>query len=273
MFQNFSNNIGNISIMGVLNVTPDSFFDGGKFVKVDTALDRALKMENQGATIIDIGGESTRPGANKVSVEEELDRVIPVIEKLRQNSNIEISIDTSKPEVMQQAVSSGATLINDVNALQTNSAIDTVKKLNVPVCLMHMQGIPDSMQDSPTYKDVVDDIKLFLHQRIESCVQAGIDKSKIIIDPGFGFGKTVIDNLILLKRLDEFKSLDLPIMVGLSRKSMLASITSQDVDFRLAGSLTLATIAVLNGATIVRVHDVAETVDAMKIIYATQIAK
>lgn len=269
MFQNCSDSAGNISIMGVLNVTPDSFSDGGKYTKLDASLKQALKMVEQGANIIDVGGESTRPGASKVSVCEELDRVIPVIEKIKQNSDVQISIDTCKPEVMQHAVDSGAALINDVNALQAESALDLAKKLNVSVCLMHMQGTPNSMQDSPTYNNVVNDIKLFLQQRVDCCVAAGIDRSKIIIDPGFGFGKTVNDNLILLKHLDEFKTLKLPILVGLSRKSMLASITNRDIDFRLAGSLTLATLAVLNGAAIIRVHDVAQTVDLVKVITAT----
>ncbi|MFV1982105.1 MAG: dihydropteroate synthase [Thiohalomonadales bacterium] len=270
MFQNFSNDI---SIMGVLNITPDSFSDGGQYTNADSALTQALKMVEQGANIIDIGGESTRPGARKISVDEELERVIPVIEKIKLNSDVIISIDTSKPEVMVQAVDAGATLINDVNALQAESAIDVAKKLNVSVCLMHMQGTPASMQDSPIYTDVVSDVKLFLQQRVESCVQAGINKKKIIIDPGFGFGKTVKNNLILLKHLDEFKTLGLTILVGLSRKSMLASITERDVEYRLAGSLALVTLAVLNGATIVRVHDVAQTIDVMKVIQAVNIAK
>ena len=270
MFQNIPDKV---RVMGVLNVTPDSFSDGGQFSKVDSAVEQALKMIEQGASIIDVGGESTRPGASKVSVAEELNRVIPVIEKIKQNRDVVISIDTSKPEVMQQAVSAGASLVNDVNALQAESAVDIVKQLNVNVCLMHMQGSPESMQNSPHYSDVVNNIKLFLQQRIEICLQAGIDKNKIIIDPGFGFGKTVDNNLVLLKHLNEFKSLGYPILVGLSRKSMLASITNRDVADRLAGSLTLATLAVLNGASIVRVHDVAQTVDMIKVIQATRLAE
>jgi dihydropteroate synthase len=269
MFQKVSENI---AVMGVLNVTPDSFSDGGQFSSVASALEQALRMIKQGADIIDVGGESTRPGATVVTIAEELDRVIPVIEKIKQNSDVVISVDTSKPEVMQHAVAAGATFVNDVNALQADSAVDTVKKLNVPICLMHMQGSPDSMQDSPHYNNVVNSIKLFLQQRIDCCLQAGIDKKNIIIDPGFGFGKTVNHNLMLLKHLDEFKTLGLPILAGLSRKSMLASITNRNVEDRLAGSLTLATLAVLNGASIVRVHDVAQTVDVVKVIRAIHLA-
>jgi len=270
LFDNVVNQSTNIKIMAVLNVTPDSFSDGGRFTTVETALSQAVTMAEQGATIIDVGGESTRPGATEVSVNQELDRVIPVIEKIKNNSDVVISIDTTKPEVMQQAVMAGASFINDVNALQAESAIELVKKLDVSVCLMHMLGDPVSMQDSPNYSGVVEDIKLFLQQRVNACLSGGIDKSKIIIDPGFGFGKTVDDNLILLQRLNEFKTLDLPILVGLSRKSLLEKLTQRDVENRLAGSLTLATLAVLNGASIVRVHDVAQTIDAMKVIQAVQ---
>ncbi len=265
-----ANELNKVRIMGVLNMTPDSFSDGGKYTSIDKALEQALLMVEQGANIIDVGGESTRPGASKVSVTEELDRVIPIIEKIRSHSDVVISIDTTKPQVMQHAVTAGATLINDVNALQEPFAIEIVKNLNVDICLMHMQGTPDSMQQSPSYFDVVNEIKVFLKNRVDSCVQAGIAKNKIIIDPGFGFGKTVNDNLLLLQRLEEFKEFGLPILVGLSRKSMLASITNRDVDLRLAGSLTLATLAVLHGATIVRVHDVAQTLDAMKVLLAMQ---
>lgn len=259
--------------MGVLNVTPDSFSDGGQYTKLDVALQQALTMVEQGANIIDIGGESTRPGAAAVSASEELDRVLPIIEKIKQNSDVVISIDSNKPEVMAQAVKAGASLVNDVNALQAESAMAVVKKLNVPVCLMHMQGKPKSMQNSPRYTDVVTDIKYFLQSRVDACVAAGINKNNIIIDPGFGFGKTVNDNLVLLNRLNEFKALGLPILVGLSRKSMLASIIERDVEDRLAGSLTLATLALLNGASIVRVHDVAQTVDVLKVLSATQAVK
>lgn len=270
MFRHISNNL---SVMGVLNITPDSFSDGGKYTKLDAALRQALAMVEQGANFIDIGGESTRPGATSVSVSDELDRVIPIIEKLKQNSDVIISIDTNKPEVMAQAVNAGAGLINDVNALQAESAIAVVKKLNVPVCLMHMQGRPNSMQDAPQYSDVVTDIKSFLQSRVDACMAAGINKSNLIIDPGFGFGKTVNDNLVLLNRLNEFKRLELPILVGLSRKSLLASIIERDVEHRLAGSLTLATLALLNGASIVRVHDVAQTLDVLKVLSATQAVK
>lgn len=256
--------------MGVLNITPDSFSDGGEYNTVKNAVSHATNMITQGVDIIDIGGESSRPGASAVCIAEELERVIPVIEKIRSESDIAISIDTSKPEVMRAAVSAGADLINDIKALQTDGALTVVAELEVPVCLMHMQGEPRSMQSSPEYIRVVDEVKCFLQQRINMCLAAGIKKQNLIIDPGFGFGKSVSHNLLLLKDLHRFLELDVPILVGLSRKSLLATITNRTVEQRLAGSLSLLTLAVWQGASIVRVHDVAQTIDAVKVCQAVK---
>jgi len=255
-------------VMGILNVTPDSFSDGGSFNTIDKAFLHAQLMRAQGASIIDVGGESTRPGSDSVSLQHELDRVIPVIEKINQELDVIISIDTSKAEVMQEAYNAGAGLINDVTALQGDNSLAVAAKLNLPICLMHMQGLPRSMQSSPEYKNVVDDVLDFFNSRIESCLQYGIDKDQLIIDPGFGFGKTVEHNLKLLKELSVFKQLDLPILIGLSRKSLLQYITQCSVDERLAGSISLAVIAALNGGNIFRVHDVKETVDALNVVQA-----
>jgi len=255
-------------VMGILNVTPDSFSDGGSFNTIDKALSHAQLMAEQGASVIDVGGESTRPGSQAVSLQQELDRVIPVIEKINQNLDVIISIDTSKAEVMQEAYHAGAGLINDVTALQGENSLAIAAKLNLPICLMHMQGLPRSMQSAPVYKNVVDDIVQFFNNRIEACIESGINKDQIIIDPGFGFGKTVEHNLLLLKNLSVFKKIDLPILIGLSRKSLLQHITQCPVDERLAGSISLAVIAALNGGTIFRVHDVKETVEALKVVAA-----
>jgi dihydropteroate synthase len=261
-------NITQPQVMGILNVTPDSFSDGGQFNSIERALLQAQLMVNQGASIIDVGGESTRPGAERVSLQQELDRVIPVIEKINQELDVIISIDTSKAQVMQEANNAGATFINDVTALQGEGSLQMAKKLGLPICLMHMQGSPDNMQLSPDYKNVVDEVLLFFTKRIEVCLQNGINKDQLIIDPGFGFGKTVQHNLQLLKYLSKFKTLGLPILIGLSRKSLLQQITQRSVEDRLAGSLSLAVIAALNGGTIFRVHDVKETVDALKVVQA-----
>ncbi len=256
-------------VMGVLNTTPDSFSDGGQYNSLQTATRQALKMQQQGADIIDVGGESTRPGAKPVSLEDEIQRVVPVIQSLRQQSDICISIDTSKAGVMQAAIEAGANIINDVNALRAAGALKVCAELDVPVCLMHMQGEPRTMQTSPAYKDVVDDIKFFFEQRIECCINAGIKQQNIIIDPGFGFGKTLQHNLQLLKRLAEFKSLGLPVLVGLSRKSMLGKLLDNaPVEERLYGSVAAAVLARTNGANIFRVHDVKPTVDALKVCEA-----
>ena len=254
-------------IMGVLNITPDSFSDGGQHFDTADAIISAKQMIIQGADIIDIGGESTRPGAQAVSTSDEIDRVIPVIEALYRSTDIPISVDTSKPEVMELAVKAGASMINDVCALSADGALEVAAMLNVDVCLMHMQGSPRTMQQDPTYGDVVDDIKDFFSKRIEACIGAGIAEDKIILDPGFGFGKTLNHNLEILKRFDEFRSFGLPLLAGLSRKSMIGTLLyDRNVDGRVVGSVTGAIIAVQNGADIVRVHDVLETKDALTIL-------
>jgi len=253
-------------IMGVLNTTPDSFSDGGQFVSVELALEQALVMCEQGADIIDVGGESTRPGAQEVSIKDEIKRVVPVIESIRLHSDVCISVDTSKPEVMGAAIAAGANLVNDVNGLRTQGALSICAELKVPVCVMHMQGEPRTMQSNPVYHDVVEDIKLFFEQRIQDCVEAGIERQNIILDPGFGFGKTLQHNLQLLKRLKEFKVFGLPLLAGLSRKSMLGKILNDtSPKHRLPASLAAAVLARNNGAKIIRVHDVKPTVDALKV--------
>lgn len=254
-------------IMAVLNVTPDSFSDGGQHVNLDDAVASAKRMVDQGADIIDVGGESTRPGACAVSEADEISRVIPVIQTLSVELTTPISIDTSKPQVMKRAVAAGASLINDVNALQADGALEMAASLGVDVCLMHMQGSPRTMQKNPTYDDVIEDIKQFFQQRIDACLSVGIAKQNIILDPGFGFGKTLEHNLEILRRFSEFKSFGLPLLAGLSRKSMIgALLDDRNVDGRVVGSVTGAIIAVQNGADIVRVHDVLETKDALTIL-------
>ena len=252
-------------IMGILNVTPDSFSDGGEFDRVDAAVRRALEMQAEGASIIDIGGESTRPGAQPVNAEQEIARVVPVIEAIRRQSDIPISIDTSKPEVMRAAVRAGANLVNDVNALRAEGAVACCVELAVPVCLMHMQGEPRTMQQNPEYVDVVSDVCDFLLQRAQACMDAGIARSQILLDPGFGFGKTLAHNLKLVARLDELCRLDFPVLVGLSRKSMFGAILDRPVDERLIGSVAAAVVAYGKGARWFRVHDVAETSDALRV--------
>ena len=253
------------SVMGVLNVTPDSFSDGGKFLCIENAKKQADKIISEGASIIDVGGESTRPGASSVSKDEELDRVIPVIETLNGITDIPISIDTSKPIVMQEAVSAGASMINDIFALSQPGAMEIAAKLRVPVCLMHMQGKPLNMQNRPIYDDVNADVASFLDKRIKKCIESGISKKLIIIDPGFGFGKTHDQNIQLMANLKKLKRLGFPVLIGLSRKSTLGEITGRDINGRLSASIAAAVIGVLNGANIVRAHDVKETVDALKI--------
>ncbi len=254
-------------IMGILNVTPDSFFDGGQHFDVADAIQSAQQMIEQGADIIDIGGESTRPNADAVSLEEELSRVIPVIEALTKTTNIVISIDTSKPEVMTQAVQAGAHIINDVCALSAKGALEIAADLKSDVCLMHMQGTPRSMQNNPVYGDVVEDIKYFFERRINACVDAGISKNRLILDPGFGFGKTYEHNLEILRRFDEFKFFGLPLLAGLSRKTMIGQMLGgRDIGERMVGSVTGAIMAVQNGANIVRVHDVLEMKDALMVL-------
>ena len=252
-------------IMGILNVTPDSFSDGGRFEHLAAALQGARKMLAEGADIIDVGGESTRPGAQPVAVAGELERVIPVIEAINSELSVGISIDTSKPEVMEAAVGAGASMINDVMALRAEGAIEIARDLQVPVCLMHMQGLPRTMQKDPRYEDVVSEVREFLLQRIDACVSAGMDEGKIIIDPGFGFGKTLVHNLTLLANLGVLVRTGFPVLAGLSRKSMIASMLDRAVGSRVAASAALALIAVQKGAALVRVHDVAETADALNV--------
>jgi len=256
------------AIMGILNVTPDSFSDGGIFLVRDAAVTHALLMVQEGADIIDVGGESTRPGAQAVSVQEELDRVIPVIEAIASAVPVPISIDTSKPEVMRAAVAAGAGLINDVRALRATDALNTAAALGVPVCLMHMQGEPRSMQHHPVYTDVVVEVRDFLQERIEACIAAGIPRQRMLVDPGFGFGKTVEHNLDLLRRLGELRALGMPILAGLSRKSMIGALFGLPVEQRLHASVALALIAVQNGATMLRVHDVRATREAIRMFEA-----
>ena len=253
-------------VMGILNVTPDSFSDGGKHTNVSQALNHALRMIEEGATFIDIGGESTRPGAPDVSLQEELDRTIPVIEAVAKNTACVISIDTSKADVMREAVKAGAGLINDVRALQEPGALQVAAEAQVPVCLMHMQGQPRTMQQSPEYDDVVNDVGQFLLARTKVCEEAGIAKDKILFDPGYGFGKSLEHNYTLVKHLPSLMKLGYPVLVGMSRKSMIGNLLNRKVDERLAGSISLATIVAQMGAQIIRVHDVKETADAVNIV-------
>ncbi len=257
-------------VMGVLNVTPDSFSDGGQYnACLDDALRRAEIMVGEGASFIDVGGESTRPGAAAVSEAEELARVVPVVEALVREFDVVVSVDSSKPGVMIESVGAGAGLLNDVRALQEPGALSAAARLAVPVCLMHMQGQPSTMQKAPQYRSVLEEVLAFLHSRIQACETAGISRSRIIVDPGFGFGKSPEHNLTLLNCLDEFQQLGLPILAGLSRKSLLGQITGRPVAERLIASVAAATLAVYRGARIIRAHDVAATMDAVKVAHAT----
>lgn len=258
-----------IEVMGILNVTPDSFSDGGQYHHQQAALAQAARMVEAGAHYIDVGGESTRPGADAVSLDDELARVVPIIEAIRARFEVKISVDTSKPEVMAAAVQAGANMINDVNALRAEGAIEVAANCAADICLMHMQGEPRTMQHEPRYDDVVCDVKAFLQQRIEACTQAGIARNRLVLDPGFGFGKSVRHNYQMLHRMQAFHDLDLPLLIGMSRKSMLGHVTGQPVDQRLSASIAAATIAALKGARIIRVHDVKETVAAMQVVAAT----
>lgn len=260
--------LAKINIMGIINTTPDSFSDGGLYADSKRAIEHARQLIEEGVDILDIGGESTRPGASKVSLEEELHRTIPVIKAIREFSDIPLSIDTSKAKVMQAAAHAGADIINDVRALQQPGSLSAAAESGLMVCLMHMQGAPDSMQDNPVYEDVVDEVKQFLAERIRIAEEAGIKQSDIIIDPGFGFGKTLQQNLQILARLDEFRALGYPLLVGLSRKSMLGLLLDQPVDKRLHGSLSAAVISALSGANIIRVHDVQQTKEVLTIVQA-----
>ena len=266
--------------MGIVNVTPDSFSDGGKYSQTNLAIAHALKLAEEGASILDIGGESTRPNATPVSLQEELDRVIPVIEVLSKQIHIPISIDTYKPAVMQAAIRAGASMVNDVRALQEGaeskeSATEVVANANVGVCLMHMQGTPQTMQNNPQYHNVVSDVKDFLEARLQASIHAGCRPANILLDPGFGFGKTREHNISLLQNLESFADLGQPLLVGLSRKSVLGQIstgqmTGSDVDARLYASIAASVIAAMKGAKILRVHDVKATVEALKVVSAIQ---
>ncbi|MFU2126972.1 dihydropteroate synthase [Gallibacterium anatis] len=259
-------------VMGILNVTPDSFSDSGKFFSLDKALYHAEEMLKQGASIIDVGGESTRSMAEEVTLQQELDRVLPVVEAIRQRFDCWISVDTSKAEVMKAAADAGMDLINDIRALTEENALQTAAELDLPVCLMHMQGQPKTMQANPKYQNVVEEVLAWLLQRAEICEQAGVRKENIILDIGFGYGKTLQHNYQLLNHLEQFVSTGYPLLIGLSRKSMIGNLLQKDVNHRLVGSVAGALISVMKGAHIVRVHDVEATVDALKVWQATKAA-
>lgn len=265
--------LSRVQVMGILNVTPDSFSDGGNLYRAsklsqDQALVHAAGMVRDGASIIDVGGESTRPGAAPVSVQEELDRVIPVVERISRELEVVISVDTSSPEVITEAAAAGAGLINDVRALGREGALEAAAATELPVCLMHMKGSPATMQQAPEYEDVVAEVYDFLQQQIKRCEAGGIPRERLLLDPGFGFGKTLEHNLELLRRLDEFNRLGLPLLIGTSRKSMVGQLLGRAVDERLAGSLATVALAVERGGRIIRVHDVAATVDVVRMTEA-----
>lgn len=256
------------NVMGIVNVTPDSFSDGGKYASIDLAVEHALQLIAEGADILDIGGESTRPGAEPVSLQEELRRVIPVIEALSQVTAVPLSIDTYKPEVMRAAIAAGADIVNDICALREPGALEIVADSNAGVCLMHMQGVPQTMQLNPMYEDVVAEVRQFLADRADACLAKGIARERILLDPGFGFGKTTVHNVTLLQHLDRLNALGYPLLVGLSRKSVLGRIAGGDELQRLHAGLAASVISVMKGAKIVRVHDVKATVDALKVVAA-----
>lgn len=258
--------------MGVLNVTPDSFSDGGRYLQLDAALRRAEIMVEEGAALIDVGGESTRPGAAPVPVQEEMARVLPVVERLARELPVPISVDTSRPEIIREAARAGAGLINDVRALRLPSALKAAAASGLPICLMHLQGDPATMQQEPRYADVVAEVHAFLAGRVRACEAAGIPRERILVDPGFGFGKTLDHNLTLLRHLDRFADLAAGILVGISRKSMIGALLDVPVGERLAGSLAAAVIAFWQGANIIRAHDVRETVQALQVCAAARAA-
>ena len=260
-------------VMGILNVTPDSFADGGRFLAREDALRQAEAMAEAGAAIIDVGGESTRPGATDVSEQEEMDRVVPVVEAICGSLDVPVSIDTSKAAVMRAAVSAGAEMLNDVRALRDDGALEAAVALQKPVCLMHMQGQPRTMQEDPSYEDVTAEVAGFLENRIRDCVEAGLNRELIIVDPGFGFGKSHSHNVELLANLRQLQDLGQPVMVGISRKSTLGRLTGRDAGERLPASIAAAVVAVMSGAQFVRVHDVAETVDALTVSRAVMEAE
>lgn len=259
-------------VMGILNVTPDSFSDGGSYTERDKALRHAAAMVEAGATLIDVGGESTRPGARVVSPSEELERVAPVVEVIARELDVVISVDTSTPAVMRECGRLGAGLINDVRSLQRDGALDALADSAMAVCLMHMLGEPGNMQDNPSYGDVTRDVEQFLRERMDVCQSAGIAAERIVLDPGFGFAKSLDHNLVLFKHMEELHQLGRPLLVGVSRKSMIGQVLGRDVKQRLPGSLALAALAVIKGARIIRVHDVAETVDVVRMIAAVETA-
>lgn len=267
---NFQLDLSHACVMGIVNVTPDSFSDGGKYAATDAAIAHGLSLVAQGAAILDIGGESTRPGATPVPLEEELQRVIPVIEGLSSQAGVPISIDTYKPEVMRAAIAAGASIVNDVFALQQPGALEVVAASNAGVCLMHSQGTPQTMQADPQYQDVVSEVSEFLRARMAAAQAHGIARARIMLDPGFGFGKRSVHNLTLLRELDTLCGLGQPILAGLSRKSVLGQVTGNDVDARLHASIAAAVIAAMKGAKILRVHDVKASVDALKVVNALQ---
>ncbi|MGC6227900.1 dihydropteroate synthase [Proteus mirabilis] len=266
-------NLSSPQVMGILNVTPDSFSDGGTHNSLNDAINHAAKLIAEGASIIDIGGESTRPGASDVSVDEELHRVIPVVEAIQQRFDVWISVDTSKAQVITESAQAGATIINDIRSLTEPGALQAAAKTGLPVCIMHMQGLPKTMQHSPQYKNVMIEVDAFLAENIQRCIDAGIEKNQIILDPGFGFGKNLAHNYQLLTHLSDFHHFGLPILAGMSRKSMVGQLLNVPPQERVAGSVACAVIAAMQGAQIIRVHDVKETVDAMKVVQATLSAK
>jgi len=255
-------------VMGIVNVTPDSFSDGGQYSTVEKAVAHAMQLVAQGADILDIGGESTRPGATPVSLEQELERVIPVIEQLANTAGVPLSIDTYKPEVMRAAIQAGADIVNDVRALQEPNALEIVAQSQAGVCLMHTQGTPQTMQLDPQYTDVVVEVAAFLQARMDAATKAGIDAERIVLDPGFGFGKRTAHNLALLQELKQIAAIGRPLLIGLSRKSVLGQLVGADVDERLHAGIAASVISVMKGANIVRVHDVKATVDALKVVAA-----
>lgn len=265
-FNNRTLDLTTPAVMGILNVTPDSFSDGGKFIDKNAAFNHAVQMVKDGADIIDIGGESTRPGAAFVSADEEASRVLPIVKKIAANLDVMISIDTSRPEIITECAAAGAHIWNDIRALTKEHAVECAAKLQIPVCLMHMQGTPATMQNNPTYKNVVEEVKTFLLNRIDLCVKAGIKAGNIILDPGFGFGKTVDDNYLLLKHLDKLCALPFPVLSALSRKSMLGAILNEpEAKLRDNASISGAVISVMKGAKIIRVHNVKATKEAILI--------
>ena len=257
--------LGQSRVMGVLNVTPDSFSDGGRFLSAAAALEHAASMADEGADIIDVGGESTRPGAEKLPLQQELDRILPVIESITGRFDVAVSVDTSKPEVMQAAVAAGAVLINDVFALRREGAMEAAAGIDASICLMHMQGTPATMQERPEYAELPQEIVDFLSERVRACRDAGIAAERLIVDPGFGFGKNDQHNLKILANLGDFRTLQLPLLVGLSRKRTLGKLVGNEADQLVAAGVAAAVIAVSNGANIVRTHDVGPTVDALKV--------